>query len=50
MDVVDTTTHPWREPIDYLTLVFWVIIFVVIAGVVLDILRLTWKLIAETAA
>jgi hypothetical protein len=40
MDVIDTITHPWREPIDYFTLVFWIIIFAIAAFAVADMLRI----------
>lgn len=39
MDVLETITHPWREPIDYVTLVFWIVIFMIVAFIVADMLR-----------
>lgn len=40
MEVIETITHPWREPIDYVTLVFWVVIFCIVAFIVADMLRI----------
>lgn len=40
MDAIETITHPWREPIDYLTLVFWIAIFAIVAFVMFDSLRI----------
>lgn len=40
MEVMETITHPWRNPIDYLELVFWIVIFAVIAFAMFDMLRI----------
>lgn len=40
MDVVETITHPWREPIDYFQLVFAVVVFLIIAFALMDMLRI----------
>ena len=40
MDVVQTITRPWREPVEYLDLVFWVVIFAIVAFVFYDMLRI----------
>jgi hypothetical protein len=44
MDVIETITKPWRDPIDYVTLAFWVAFFLVVAFALLDATRIltTW--------
>lgn len=44
MDPIETITHPWREPIDYIKLAFWIVIFAIVSFVVYDMLRIlaTW--------
>ena len=37
--ITDTIEKPWRNPVDYLTLVFWVVLFVVVAFAMFDGLR-----------
>lgn len=49
MDVVNTITHPWREPIDYFTLIFAVIVFAIIAFAVMDMLRILTVFIKSQA-
>lgn len=50
MDVVDTITHPWREPVDYLTLVFWIVVFAIVAFAVFDMLRILAAWMKSAAA
>ena len=40
MDIIDTITRPWREPIAYIDLVFWVVIFAIVAFIMFDTLRI----------
>lgn len=40
MDILQTITKPWRDPVDYLTLVFWAVIFMIVAFVMYDALRI----------
>lgn len=47
MNVLETIEKPWREPMDYLTLVFWVVIFAVIAFAMADTLRILSQWIAS---
>jgi hypothetical protein len=37
---IDTITHPWREPIDYIKLSFWIVIFAIVSFMVYDMLRI----------
>lgn len=39
MDIYTTITKPWREPMDYLDLAFWVVIFVIVAFAMYDSMR-----------
>ena len=39
MDILQTITKPWRDPVDYLTLVFWAVIFMIVAVVLYDAMR-----------
>lgn len=39
MNIIETVTKPWRDPVDYLTLVFWVVIFAIVAFALFDSLR-----------
>lgn len=50
MDVVNTITHPWRNPVDYLELVFWIVIFAVIAFAMYDMLRILASFIKQTVS
>ena len=49
MDVVNTITHPWREPVDYIKLVFAVVIFLIVAFAVMDMLRILASFIKQSA-
>lgn len=40
MDAIETITQPWRNPMEYARLVLWVVIFVVVASIVYDGVRL----------
>lgn len=40
MNAIETITHPWREPIEYTTLVFWIVIFAIFAFIMFDSLRI----------
>jgi hypothetical protein len=40
MDVVQTITRPWRDPADYFTLVFWIVIFAVVSFIIFDMLNI----------
>lgn len=46
----ETITHPWREPKDYLSLVFWFIIFLIVAGAMYDGMRILGSWIKASAA
>lgn len=45
----DVITHPWQEPIDYFTLSFWVVIFMIVSFVIWDMLRILTSWIASAA-
>jgi large-conductance mechanosensitive channel len=47
VDVVTTITRPWREPIDYMTLVAAVVIFCIIAFAVFDSMRVLAAFVRE---
>lgn len=49
MDVIETITHPWREPVDYFSLVFAVVIFLIVAFAVMDMLRILASFIKQAA-
>lgn len=49
MDIYTTITKPWREPVDYLTLVFWVLIFVIVAFAMFDTMRVLATWVKNTA-
>jgi preprotein translocase subunit SecE len=49
MDVVETITHPWREPVDYIQLVIAVVIFLIVAFAVMDMLRILAAFIKASA-
>ena len=49
MDVIETITHPWREPIDYVTLVFAIVVFLIVAFAVMDMLRILASFIKQSA-
>lgn len=50
MDFLDTIRKPWREPIAYLDLVFWVVIFAIVAFIIYDMLRILIEWSAQTAS
>ena len=50
MDIINTIEKPWREPIEYLKLVFWFIIFVIIAYAMWDTMRVLGSYVAEAAS
>lgn len=39
MSMVDTITHPWKNPVDYAKLAFWVVIFAIVAFALYDGMR-----------
>lgn len=39
MDVLTTITKPWRDPVSYVSLAFWVMIFAIVAFALHDSLR-----------
>jgi len=49
MDVLQTITHPWREPVDYISLVLAVVVFAIIAFAVMDMLRILASFIKNAA-
>lgn len=49
MDVIETITHPWREPVDYIELVIAVVIFLIVAFAVMDMLRILASFIKNAA-
>lgn len=49
MDIIETITHPWREPIDYIQLVFAVVIFLIVAFAIMDMLRILASFIKNAA-
>lgn len=50
MDVMDTIMHPWRNPIDYAELVFWIVIFAIFAFAMYDMLRILAAWIKQAAS
>ena len=40
MDIIETIEKPWRNPVDYLMLAFWIVIFAVVAFAMYDTLRI----------
>lgn len=40
MDIIETIEKPWRNPVDYAMLAFWVMIFVIVAFAMYDTLRI----------
>lgn len=50
MNILDTIEKPWREPIDYLTLVFWVVIFAIVAFAMVDTLRILAQWVASSVS
>lgn len=40
MDIFQTIEKPWREPIDYITLVFWTAIFLIAVMAMWDGMRI----------
>lgn len=49
MDPIETITKPWREPMDYLTLVFWFVIFVIAAYALWDGMKILGSWVASAA-
>lgn len=47
MDVIETITRPWREPVDYLKLVLAVIVFAIVAHAMLDGMRVLTAYVRE---
>jgi len=50
MDILNTIEKPWREPIDYLSLIFWFIIFLIIAYAMWDAMKILGSYVVEAAA
>ncbi len=48
MEIMETITRPWREPIQYLDLIFWVVIFAIVAFVMFDTLRILASWMRQT--
>jgi hypothetical protein len=46
---MDTIEKPWQHPIDYLTLVFWVVLFAIVAFAMADTLRVLAQWVKSTA-
>ena len=49
-DVYSTITRPWREPLAYADLVLWTVVFVIVAFIFYDMLRIlaSWMKQAAT--
>lgn len=46
---MDTIEKPWKHPIDYITLVFWFVLFVIVAFAMADGLRVLTLWITSAA-
>lgn len=49
MDIIETIEKPWRNPVDYLQLVFWFIIFMIVAFAMYDTMRVLASWVASAA-
>lgn len=49
MDILDTIQRPWRDPVDYLNLVFWVVIFAIVAFIMFDAMRILGSWVKSAA-
>lgn len=49
MDFLETIEKPWRDPVDYAKLAFWVIIFGIVCFAMYDMLRILTMWIKSTA-
>jgi hypothetical protein len=49
MDFLNTIEKPWRHPMDYLSLVFWLVLFAIVAFAMADSLRVLATWIGQTA-
>lgn len=49
MDFVSTIEKPWREPLNYLSLVFWFVIFVIVAYAMWDTMRVLGTYVVDAA-
>jgi hypothetical protein len=50
MDFLNTIERPWRHPMDYLALVFWLVLFAIVAFAMMDTLRVVTTWITVEAA
>jgi hypothetical protein len=50
MNVIQTITRPWREPLDYIELVIWVVIFAIVAFAFYDMLRILAAWMAQAVS
>lgn len=48
MDVIETITHPWREPVDYISLVLAVVVFLIIAFALMDMMRILASFVKQS--
>ena len=47
MDILETIEHPWHNPVDYMKLVFWFVIFLIVAFAMYDTMRVLAMWIAS---
>lgn len=49
MGFMDTIEKPWRHPVEYLTLAFWLVLFVIVAFAMADTLRVLAQWVEQSA-
>lgn len=40
MDIIETIEKPWKNPMDYAKLAFWIIIFAIVCFAMFDTMRI----------
>lgn len=50
MEALNTIRRPWQEPMAYLDLVFWIVIFAIVSFIIYDMLRILISWTAQTAS
>lgn len=48
MGFLETIEKPWNHPVDYMTVVFWFVIFGIVAFALADTLRILAQWVAQT--
>ena len=49
MGFLDTIERPWRQPVAYIELAFWLVIFIIVAFAIMDTLRVLAQFVKEAA-